>query len=88
MEFEPGYKPYGPFPIQRQLDSTVLELLDITYYYKPNRDDRYINLWTTGSTTPCLYIDLSEYAFKIIAMADDPLKPIKYPWLGKDLQCS
>ena len=88
LEIGPRYKPYGIFPIQRELDSTVLELLDIIYYYKPIRDDRQINVWTTGSTTPCLYIHVSEYALTNLDMADDPLKPMKYPWLSEDLECS
>ena len=86
-DFGPHYKPYGTFPIQRELDSTVLQLLDIIYYYKPIRDDRQINVWTTGSTTPCLYTHVSEYALKIIDMLDDELKPMLYPWLGEDLEC-
>ena len=87
-EFGSRYKPYGKYPIRRALESTILELLDILFYLQPMRDQRSLAVWTSSSTSPCLYVDVSQDLLKTTDMMNDVLKPITYPWLGENLACS
>ena len=83
-----NFIPYGKYPIQRQLESTILELLDILYYYEPRDDWRNVAVWTSSSIVPCLYVEIPIIILRQLVISDDTIKRIRNPWLAEDLGCN
>ena len=81
------FKPYQKYPIQREFDSTILELLDILYYHEPRGDRRNVAVWTSSSIAPCLYVEIPMAILGKLVMSDDAIRRIKNPWLAEDIEC-
>ena len=81
------FKPYGKYPIQRDLESTILELLDILYFYEPRSDWRNIAVWTFSYRTPCLYVEIPFLMLIKLVKSDDIIRQIRNPWLAEELEC-